>query len=136
MSKILVPVDGSEQSIMAAQWAAQSGGSVTLLNVHVLDSATTISMANQTAEEIRSIEDKHAAPLFERARAEMGGVVPEDEIVVIGDAGEEIVGMVKSAGFDQVIMGSRGRSQLRELLLGSVSEYVLRHAPCPVTIVR
>ncbi|MEE4329390.1 MAG: universal stress protein [Wenzhouxiangella sp.] len=136
MSRILVPVDGSEQSIKAAQWAARSGGSVTLIHVHVLDSATTISMAHQSAEQIKAIEDKHAAPLFEKARAAMGDIVPEEEIVVIGDAGQEIVGKAKSGEFDQVIMGSRGRSQLRELLLGSVSEHVLRHAPCPVTIVR
>lgn len=136
MSRILVPVDGSEQANKAAAWAARTGGAVTLIHVHVLDSASTISLAHQSAEEIRAVEDRHAAPLFESARAAMGDVAPVDEVVVIGDAREEIVGKAKSDGFDQIVMGSRGRSQLKELLLGSVSEHVLRHAPCPVTIVR
>jgi universal stress protein A len=37
---------------------------------------------------------------------------------------------------DLVVMGSRGLSPMKELLIGSVSETVLRHAPCPVTVVR
>jgi nucleotide-binding universal stress UspA family protein len=136
MSKILVPVDGSEESSRAARWSAQLGGAVTLFHVHVLNSATTMSLAHRSAEDIKAIEDQHAAPLFEKARAAMGGVEPENAIVVIGAAGQEIVGQAKTKGFDQVVMGSRGRSQFEELLLGSVSEYVLHHAHCPVTIVK
>lgn len=136
MRRILVPVDGSEQSSKAAKWAARQGGAVTLLHVHVLDSASTISLAHRSAEDIKAIEDKHAAPLFEKARAAMGEVAPENTIVVIGEAGQEVVGQAKTGGFDQIVMGSRGRSPLKELLLGSVSEYVVHHAHCPVTIVK
>jgi nucleotide-binding universal stress UspA family protein len=136
MSKILVPVDGSEQSCSAARWAAESGGAVTLLHVYVLDGETTMSLSHRSADEIKAIQQKHSAPVLEKARAAMGGVEPEDSIAVIGTAGEEIVSQAKRGEFDHVVMGSRGRSAIKELLLGSVSEYVLHHAHCPVTIVR
>jgi len=136
MTKILVPVDGSEQSCSAARWAAESGGAVTLLHVHVLDGETTMSLSHRSAEDIKALEQKHAAPILEKARAAMGDVEPENTLSTIGNAGEEIVGQARFGHFDHVVMGSRGRSALKELLLGSVSEYVLHHAHCPVTIVR
>jgi len=136
MSKILVPVDGSEQSLNAARWAAESGGKVTLLHVYVLDGETTMSLSHRSADEIKAIQEKHSAPILEQARAAMGKVEPENTLAVIGAAGEEIVSQAKRGEFDQVVMGNRGRSAIKELLLGSVSEYVLHHAHCPVTIVR
>ena len=66
----------------------------------------------------------------------MGGVEPENTIAVAGSPGQEIVSQARRGGFDQVVMGNRGHSAIKELLLGSVSEYVLHHAQCPVTIVR
>ena len=136
MRKILVPVDGSEQSCSAARWAAASGDAVTLLHVYVLDGETTMSLGSRSADEIKDIREKHAAPVFDKARAAMGGVKPSNTIAVMGNAGEEIVSQAKLGGFDQVVMGNRGRSAIKELLLGSVSEHVLHHAHCPVTIVR
>jgi nucleotide-binding universal stress UspA family protein len=53
-----------------------------------------------------------------------------------GNAGRTICKMAQSWGADLIIMGRRGRSGLNELLLGSVSNYVLHHAPCSVFTVQ
>jgi nucleotide-binding universal stress UspA family protein len=56
--------------------------------------------------------------------------------VVVGDAGEHIVRAGNDPGTDLVVVGARGLGAFKRLLLGSVSEYVLHHAECPVLIVR
>lgn len=140
MTKMLVPVDGSEQSCeaakWAAKWAAEAGGSVTLLHVHVVQGAEVMAMAHLPREKIEEIETLYAGPSFHKARDAVGDTGIEDTLIAIGDAGEEIIGIAGSKGFDHIVMGSRGLTPLKELLLGSVSEYVIRKAHCPVTIIR
>ena len=140
MTKMLVPVDGSEQASEAAKWAVkwagEAGGTVTLLHVHVMPGAEVMAMAHLPREKIEEIEDKHAGPSFQQVREAVGDEAIADTLIAIGDAGEEIVGIARSKGFDHIVMGSRGLSPLKELLLGSVSEHVIRKAPCPVTIIR
>lgn len=140
MTKMLLPVDGSEQSCAAVKWAvkwkAEVGGSITLVHVHVMPGAEVMAMAQLSRERIEEIEIKHAGPSFEKARDCAGDGGVDDTIIAVGDAGDEIVGIARSEGFDHIVMGSRGLSPLKELLLGSVSEHVIRKAPCPVTIIR
>jgi universal stress protein A len=52
-----------------------------------------------------------------------------------GDADDEIVGYAEEIGADMIVMGTRGLTGLRRLVLGSVAESVLRSAPCPVLVV-
>jgi nucleotide-binding universal stress UspA family protein len=54
----------------------------------------------------------------------------------LGRADEEIVDLADSLGIGLIVMGSRGRGRIRRALMGSVSDSVVRHAHCPVTIVR
>ena len=53
-----------------------------------------------------------------------------------GRAEEEIVEVAEEIGAGLIVMGSRGQGRLRRALMGSVSDAVVRHAHCPVTIVR
>ncbi|MGM0380426.1 MAG: universal stress protein [bacterium] len=55
--------------------------------------------------------------------------------VLTGVPGEEICELAREQEVDGIYMGRRGRGAVGEFLLGSVSNYVLHHAPCPVTIV-
>ena len=57
-------------------------------------------------------------------------------LVWTGDPGESIVSAAASESVDLVVVGTHGRGTIGRLLLGSVSEYVVRNAPCPVLVVR
>jgi len=66
---------------------------------------------------------------------EAGGTVNEKHLSE-GRADEEIVILAEEIGAGLIIMGSRGQGRIRRALMGSVSDAVVRHAHCPVTIVR
>lgn len=54
----------------------------------------------------------------------------------LGDPAKIIIELTKSNDYDLIVMGSRGRSAFKELLLGSVTQKVAHHAKCPVMVVR
>src|SRR4051812_37815901 len=59
-----------------------------------------------------------------------------DFLVWVGDPGESIVNAAESEAADLIVVGSHGRGGVGRLLIGSVSEYVVRNATCPVMVVR
>jgi nucleotide-binding universal stress UspA family protein len=141
MKKILVPLDGSAQSVLAARWATQrareAGGSVTLLHVYNMPAEEAMGLANLPREEVVVLKQRHGEASFAPVREFLADDAANvDYQVAIGDPAEEIVSLARHQGYDHIVMGSRGRSLVRELLLGSISEAVLHHAPCAVTIIR
>lgn len=143
MDKILVPVDGSEHGCKAVNWAAtlaaELGAQMTLLYVHDLPAAEVMGLASKSRDEIDAIEEAHARPVFDAAQKCLDGVTLSfggENRTVIGDPKEEIVGLAQREGFDHIVIGSRGLSPISELLMGSVSEHVMRKAHCPVTVIR
>jgi len=54
----------------------------------------------------------------------------------MGEAAPEIIALGEEIGVGLIVMGSRGRSDIRRALIGSVSDSVMRHAHCPVLVVR
>jgi len=54
----------------------------------------------------------------------------------LGDPAKIIIELAKRNDYDLIVMGSRGRSAIKELLLGSVAQKVTHHAKCPVMVVR
>ena len=136
--KILVPLDGSEQSIWAlgkaVQIAKKVGGEITLIHVYSVSSfAITPMQVYRCVQAMR----KHAEGILEdgKKKAETEGVQAKT-LLVDGHTVEEILKAAKEGNFSLIVIGARGLSKMKELLLGSVSDGVSRLAPCPVLIVR
>lgn len=77
--------------------------------------------------------EEAAAELVLRGRRAQ---VPTSFLIWEGDPAESIVDAAKSEGADIIVVGSHGRAALGRALIGSVSDQVVRHAPCPVMVVR
>lgn len=136
--KILVPLDNSEHSGRAFQYAlglAQTQGA----HVVLLHSYGRIPMLiGGEAREALVKELVHGAekllnPFAKRLR-EIG--VEPALVIVEGRAGDAIVTEANSGGFDLVVMGSRGLSDLGGMIMGSATHRVLSAAVCPVLVVR
>ncbi len=141
MKHVVVPVDGSKAAGHAAAFAhklaQETGARLTLLYVYDAPAAVMLGFGALTSEQVKASEKSVSRGSFEHALSCMPSETSEVETdVVIGHPGTEIVGYAKQIKADLIIMGSRGMSAVAELLIGSVSEYVVRHASCPVTIVR
>jgi nucleotide-binding universal stress UspA family protein len=136
-TKILLATDGSPEAQLAASTATdllKSTGSE--LHVVYVGELRPTFLA-QTEVEPAEFEREAQQLLDEQVRRveEAGGTVKEAHLR-LGRADEEVVDLADSLGIGLIIMGSRGRGRIRRALMGSVSDSVVRHAHCPVTIVR
>ncbi len=136
-TKILLATDGSREAQLAANTAADLANTTNseLHLVHVSELRPTFLA--QTEEEPAELQREAQRLLDEQLRTleEAGGTVKEAHLRQ-GAADEEIVELAESLGVGLIVMGSRGRGRIRRALMGSVSDSVVRHAHCPVTIVR
>lgn len=140
LERVVVPVDGSEGAAKAARFAGglarDTGARLVLL--HVYDS-TVISVMGLNALSGKEIDDAIARVsrgYFESAQRALPDGVTADTKVRIGNPSSEIVAYAETEEPDLIVMGSRGQSNFRRLFVGSVSQQVMQHAPCPVTVVR
>jgi nucleotide-binding universal stress UspA family protein len=136
-TKVLLATDGSREAQLAATTAADLANS-TNSELHVVRvGELRPTFLAQTEVEPAELEREAQRQLDEEVRRveEAGGTVKEAHLR-LGQADEEIVDLAQSLGIGLIVMGSRGRGRLRRALIGSVSESVVRHAHCPVTIVR
>jgi nucleotide-binding universal stress UspA family protein len=136
--KILVPLDGSENSLQALQNAIQIAkrfdGELVLVHMYSINVfKLTPSQINAYVLELRKAGEKILAQGKKLAYAE--GVHVETQLKE-GHIVEGIVEIAKEGNFNLIVMGARGLSKLKELVLGSVSHGVTLHAPCPVLIVK
>jgi nucleotide-binding universal stress UspA family protein len=137
--KILAPLDGSENSFRALDaaifLAKKSDASLVLLySVSVFPSIEV-----QTIDPIKcQIEErKFAESVLKKAEAicAKAGITPS-KIIANGTPGYMILKYVKNNKVDLVVIGSRGRSAVREVFLGSVSNYVLHKSAVPILVVK
>jgi len=139
-SKILVPVDGSDNSIRALDHAlilAKNMGSA-VTTMHVIETPPTIYIESQKLlNEIMAKYRMESAKILDRCKqvAEDKGVKIET-VIAEGDAALNITGYGNNEGFDMIVIGSRGLGRFKEMVLGSVSNKVLHHAKCAVLIVK
>lgn len=140
LERVLVPIDFSEASLKAlrfARWFAKSFGAALRL-VHVVEPGSFLNAIPGTG---RETEDREAAnrvhhKLVMLARREFPASVPVKPLVCVGKPFYEIVRVAQTFDVDLIIIATQGRTGVREALLGSTAERVVRHAPCPVLVVR
>ncbi len=151
-TKILLATDGSQEAALAARTAADIAGK-TGSELHVVHARLMLPWAGYPtaagaptsgpvdAEEAREMVTRWLDDQVEWIEAEGGSVAqahlrlgrPEEGIVTVA---EEIVSLAEEIGAGLIVVGSRGLGGIRRLLMGSVSDSVVRHAHCPVLVVR
>lgn len=133
---LLVPIDGSDQSLKALRYAVDTfpDASITLLHVAVGSEGQPVTKG--TLEEWRKNQRERADEFFEAARAEVGDDVEIDSALVYGPIAKKIIEYAEENDVDAIVMGTRGRDSAARILLGSEAETVVRRAPVPVTVVR
>jgi len=139
-SEILIPVDGSDNALRAVRYGLEMARAlkvrVRLFYVFPVSSVEIIGMAGMSRDDLEHAAQAAAQRVFDRLHGELGetGVEVEDE-TSIGDPAEEIIRCTEDDHDLLVVLGRRGLSRIQSLLLGSVSEKVLRHAHSPVTVI-
>lgn len=152
--KILVPLDGSEHSDRALaatlQIANNFNSEITLLHIYsvtvtsvVIPEPTTLNPTGvpiATSAEVSKMVDaardagkRILADDEQKVRAES---VPVETSLREGNSPQEIVKTAKEGQFDLIVIGARGIHRLRDLLMGSVTEGVVKHASCSVLVVK
>ena len=136
--RILVAVDGSENSKRAAQHAAKLAALSKDTHVEII--------FVQDFEKIRSdVKQKPGTPDIDIERkkrlAPIKGVfelplVSHELVIKQGDPGSTIVSFANRGGFDLVVIGSRGLNSFQEMVIGSVSQKVAKKVNAPVMIVK
>ncbi|MBV6401592.1 MAG: Stress response protein NhaX [Anaerolineales bacterium] len=136
---ILLAVDGSEHSLNAAQTASQlarSMNSADLRIVVVYDSVPPL-LGDPDFQVILNARLDETEKILQSAVKTVGEVSSTVSTETIaGDPAEAIIKIAETRKCDLIVMGSRGLGRLAGLVLGSVSQKVVSHAPCPVLIVR
>ncbi|MGY6554555.1 MAG: universal stress protein [Wenzhouxiangella sp.] len=139
--EILVPVDGSENSIRAASFAMEMAEvlkiGVRLFYVFPAASVEVIGIAGMSRSDIDQAAQAAAQRAFDKTREGVGAAMIDqvEEETSIGDPAEEIIRFTEDDNQILVVIGRRGLSRMRSLMLGSVSDKVLRHSKSPVTVV-
>jgi nucleotide-binding universal stress UspA family protein len=152
--KILVPLDGSEHSLRALEIAIQIAkkfeGKIALIHIYSVAARPLImpEPTTLTPPGIPVMTGAEVARMVEAARTAGGNIladgekrvktqeVPVEKILQEGHVVDEIVKTVKEGKFDLIVIGDRGISKMRELLLGSVTDGVIHHVSCPVLVVK
>jgi len=152
--KILVPLDGSEHSLRALEVAIhiakKFNGKITLIHAYsvtvrpiIMPEPTTLTppgIPPMTPAEVSKVADAALKAggniLADGERRVKPEGVQVETLLKEGHTVQEIINTAREGGFDLIVMGARGVSKIKEILMGSVSDGVTRNAPCPVLVVK
>jgi len=135
LKEILVPVDFSECTKAALRYAAsfakQFDAGLTLLHVAVPYAPGFEVGATPYVETVEDADKE-----LKRLRDRLAKTVQCQSVVRQGNVEDEIIAVAKEQDSDLIILATHGRTGLARLLMGSTVERVVRHAGCPLLIVR
>ena len=137
--KILLAADGSEHALHAARKAAELARAMNSKEFRIVVAYDPIPPYLGDPYMQSAIDErlKIAETVLKNAVEAVGELPCEMHTeLIVGDAAESIINVAAVRSSDIIVMGSRGLGRLAGLLLGSTSQKVVAHAPCPVLIVR
>lgn len=143
-SKILVAIDGSEASMDAADYAIQMAREYNseLIALHVILSDLTIFGPNppRHINELKQEAQKYLDKIREKSNLDSNNsdkkIPLRTELIASASAVGGIVGFAEKENTSLIVIGTRGRSGFKKLLLGSVAAGVVTHAHCPVMVIK
>jgi nucleotide-binding universal stress UspA family protein len=140
LKKVLCPIDHSDCSKEALKYAVSLAmkDEAKLLLLHVIDMRSFSEGLDAMSKPLPDEET------LEQLRVKLLDCIPEEirddmdveAIVTQGIPFAEIISVAKEKEIDMIVIGSHGRTGISHMMLGSVSEKVIRKAPCPVLTVR
>ena len=141
MSKLLIPVDGSDHSLKALEAVLKrrscgDSSEIHLLNVQLPIDSGHARMFVSDAELNAYHQAEGSEALASATKLLDASSTPYTCHIVVGHVAETIVRFAREHAFDEIIMGTHGRSALTHLLLGSIAFDVLRTTELPVTLVK
>lgn len=139
--KILVAVDGSEQSIKALRVAdgiaERNNAELIVMNAYEPSvAAMTTPTDEQAYEHLKDFAKKNINDPLADAVKEISEDVNYVAITETGNPKAEIVRYAENNGVDLIVIGATGKGAFSRLLVGSTTNFVINHAPCTVTVVR
>ncbi len=137
MKNILVPVDGSDSAIRAVKIAVDLAAScqAKLMFLYVANINQLAINACLTDAILDSV-NKAGDLVLEQAMAEVSESVAAETFSETGSPAVVILDFLEDHPVDLVVMGSRGLGVVKGVLMGSVSQYVVEQAKCPVLVVK
>jgi nucleotide-binding universal stress UspA family protein len=136
LDTILLPVDGSDHSIRAAEYAADLAGqykaSIVLVHCHP---PVPITLGEPRFQDAISHYQEESEKILAPFRPVLSGL-PVTERVIGGRARDVIPEVAETEKADLIVMGARGLSRVESALLGSVTQRIIAQAGCPVLVVR
>jgi nucleotide-binding universal stress UspA family protein len=140
IQKILVPTDGSDYSIRAAEYAISIAKvhNAELMLVFVVDEVVIDQFAKVTDREAIESELKKDGQRYTRYVLSLSdkAEVKASSMLVRGRPFEQIVNLAKSFNVDLIVMGTYGHRGAERILIGSVAERVIEYSPCPVLVIK
>lgn len=141
---ILLPTDFSECGNYALAYAASLARKfgASMICLHVIEPIVpTVGYSGMTeplpiADITEQLEDSAERELPKLAECEECEGIDIEELIVHGEAASEIVRVAREREVDLIVIASHGRTGLGRILFGSTAEAVVRHASCPVLVVK
>lgn len=140
IQKILIPIDGSDYSMRAAEYGISIAKMLAadIMVVYVMDDIvlSQISKVNDRdniEQELKNDGQRYINYIL--ALAEKGSV-KATSILVRGRPFEQIVHLAKNLNMNLIVMGTYGIRGADRILIGSVAERVIEYSPCPVLVVK
>lgn len=133
IKKILVPSDFSDLSATGVRYACRLAGEIgaelILINIVPLDESNFVDKTELNQHKQRLDE------LANKVIVETGADIKLRKIVEPGPPAAVLIETAEKERVDLLVMSSHGRTGIARILMGSVTEEVLRHSPCPVLVV-